>query len=359
MTEKKETGQGSNPVPVIGKCLCGGSLPEIEIYSQGVRVRGSATFKGGRPPDRKAGDIKGWSASSRRNMREFLLVNSVPTGWKTYSLTLTVPALPVGSASPCIDRDGACYLWKRFSDWLQKKGHVAVWRLEIQPRTSTKREDIRGIEQPHWHLIAAAPPLCGIGFSAACDFWLSLLGDRGKVYGASDRCAVGEWCEGWSEAQTRYLFDHASKAKALQVANGWGRHWGVVNRKKFVKENPEIVRLGSIEKRVKFWRIMRKIHSRRVPDRRAVGGIPWQVVQAKEEKAGTRLYWMGDTWLCRGWWGWPSLPPLSDRLVICSKMGKAKKNIWAMRKRNSKRGLAGQWFGSAGSRQALEWVNRS
>lgn len=328
----------------------------IRLNGRGMRVHLNNPRFFISPPDGR-GKVKGWSASSRRRFRDTLLLNTAPDGWQAYSLTLTVPALPVGSPSPCISRDDALKLWHDFSRRLSDAGHLAIWRLEIQSRLKTYRDDIRGIPQPHWHVIGACPPDYKAMYWVQ-DTWLRLLGDRGKVDGAKSYAVDAEWCSSWSDGQLRYLYDHASKSKAEQIADGWGRHWGVIGRKHLVKDQGEIYRL-SYRQTVELWRLVRRLHRRRVPDPRGRGGVNWANMTLHPCHGGTDVKWFGGSWLFQGI-SPAELMQRSNRLEaerrITRLQGLNRGNVWALRGGRNMRGIAGQWFGAAGVGACLQWV---
>jgi hypothetical protein len=61
---------------------------------------------------------------------------------------------------------------------------------------------------------------------------------RSEIFGASDH-AVHVEPEGGRSTWFRYLQDHASKRKQAQVAgDDWGRHWGIIGRRRFVRVVP-------------------------------------------------------------------------------------------------------------------------
>jgi len=357
----------------VQRMKAGTRLHEVRVYSQGLRVKGFAS-PNCRPPShvREEGDIKGWSIASRRRMREWLLTHRAPDGWITFALTLTVPPLPEGSENPCITLAESRDMWKRMQVWFNDNGLLVVWRLEIQPRLTTDRADIRGIPQPHWHVIGAAMPDERTGaeppesagstrlLAGIREAWFRTLGARSRVFGADKRAVLAELTTDWTESQMRYLFDHSSKAKASQVAQGWGRHWGIIGRRFAVDENPEVLNLTD-RQRVELWRILRRLHSRRVPDRRSCWGIPWQCVcEVWNLPRGTGLIFRNGSkfirHVCEGWHSWPDLPPVQDRKEIARAFGVFHDNVWALRISHNRRGAAGQWFGGEGCRKALAWV---
>lgn len=322
-------------------------MSEVALYVEGIEVKGSATYTKGVPPERTAGDIGGWSLGSRRRLRQFLMRHQVPDGYKCFGADLTVPALPCGTPNPCVDQIEWEGIFKRFRMRCDRAGLCMVWRQEVQPRTETKRDDIRGIEQPHLHIIGGAPE--NLNLSEISKHWLECLGDRGKVYGAADRAANVSDCADWSSQRRRYLFDHASKAKLVQIAKGWGKHWGVTNRKTWVHDIPKIVGMNPRES-VWFLRFLRRLTVRRVPDRRASGGISWSGSSSEPDfiphigkRQGVDFVFMGGTIFCEGWNGHGPVP-LKVKQHICRCLGAAKKNVWSLKLGKCNR-KAGQFFG--------------
>lgn len=363
---RNEKGDGGshpqNAVGVIAAFLKASNraiVAEVTLNGQGGRARWVGKPKGRKVGGGKRGAVKGWSLASRRRMRDLLMANNAPSEWVPYDLTLTVPPMPEGHPSPCIGVPEAVKVWHGFCDVLNKRGHVAVWRLEVQPRTDTKRQDIRGIEQPHWHLIGACPSATESGlrdyFKGA---WASVLGERSKVPGYDKNGVVLRLTEGWPDARRRYLFDHSSKAKALQVAVGWGRHWGVIGRRHLVKDDGEKHGLTAIEE-ARFCRIMRRLHCRRVVDWRGVGGVNWnnESLAVEDLRGGFKVSGLGWSFFvpgesCKRLWHDAGFRREIERRVTRQE-GIKKRAVWGLKCGYKRRGFAGQWFGAAGVSLAL------
>lgn len=303
------------------------------VYKKGVRYRPVAFCGAGQtPPEREAGDIKGWSLASRRRMREWLMTHNGPDGWSAVAVDLTFPALPVGSVDPLISREDAISVFRAFGMRMMRAGWGIIWRLEVQPRTETRRKDIRGKEQPHYHCIGTCPP--GVDPDTARSSWLAVLGSRGAVRGAGDHAARVAVCDDWTGARIRYLHDHASKAKLEQVAVGWGRHWGVVGRRVFVEESGRRADLTRAEE-FEAARILRKLIRRRIVDPRAFGGVNWSRMEIEDKRGGFRVSGIG--------WGFFVAGGCSNRLQhdrayrreierrIVRVEGAARRNVWALR----------------------------
>lgn len=211
--------------------------------------------------DSKRGEISGWSSASRRRMRETLLTLAPPVGWGVYGVTLTVAGSPL---SPGDSRQ----LWDRFRQKFGRLGECsAVWRLELQERGAC-----------HWHCIFFTPKKLMELHVALFKSWAALLDKfgpdeyitpagvlksvpcRSQHDGFFRRAidvvdgsqSVGAWL--------RYLCDHASKSKQLQVCDWAGfRHWGILGRKnlKPVKASESIYL--NARQRIAFCRCMARL----------------------------------------------------------------------------------------------------
>jgi hypothetical protein len=328
MTDKERAGEGCSPLPARSSRNVD-MIPEVTIYGKGLKLRGGVGNPNAHtPPERKEGDIKGWSAASRRRMREYIMTHEAPQGWQTLAVDLTVPALPFGLDDSTISREGAVKLFGMFCDRLNRGNFGAVWRLEIQPRNNTSRLDLQGIPQPHWHCMVIAP--FDTDPEAISRLWHDALGVRSKVKGAKKHACRVVCCDGWQAARVRYLIDHSTKHKAEQIACGWGRHWGVVGRSLFIEDKGTPVDLDPV---AGIWlrRLLRRGLRRRVVDRRAQGGIPWDCgVVVTPYPIGAQVDYMGGRLMVPGWDG-QGVPSVEDRRKICRALGVAKKNVWALK----------------------------
>jgi hypothetical protein len=318
-------------------------IPEVTLFRKGLKLRGGVgNPNGGEPPERKEGDVKGWSTASRRRMREWIMRHDPPEGWQTLAVDLTFPPMPRGHPAVTVSQAEALRIYGAFCDRMNKLGVGFVWRLEIQPRKNADRDDVRGIPQPHYHCIMIAPRC--INGAVVVDHWLSALGDRGKVKGAKTHAVEVKNCDGWETARQRYLIDHSTKHKAEQIACGWGRHWGVVGRALYVEDKGTPVDLDPV---AGIWlrRLLRRGLRRRVVDRRAHGGIPWGCgVEVTPYPVGAQVDFLGGRVLCVGWDG-QGLPPVVDRRKLCRALGSVKKNVWALKLAHS-RTQTGHRFGA-------------
>lgn len=101
-----------------------------------------------------------------------------------------------------------------------------------------------------------------------------LFGHRVETVMNSDdlkKFSISNWPEGWiysvhvqegggRGAWLRYLQDHATKSKQEQIAEGFGRHWGVVGREKFMELNYEREQGFSCAKSYYlFWRAFHRL----------------------------------------------------------------------------------------------------
>ena len=321
------------------------------VYKKGVRYRPAGmTWAGQLPPEREAGDIKGWSLASRRRMREWLMTHNGPEGWSSVAVDLTFPALPVGSPDVVITRQDAISVFRAFAMRLTRAGWGLVWRLEVQPRKDTKRADLRGIPQPHYHCIGVCPP--GVDPMSSRDHWLAVLGPRGAVRGAADHAARVAVCDDWTGARIRYLHDHASKAKLDQIAVGWGRHWGVIGRGRFEEESGRRINLSWGEEK-EAARILRKLIRRRIVDPNAAGGVNWSRIEIEEKRGGFRVCGIGwGFWVAGGSFDRVQHDPafrLEVERRIVRVEGAARRNVWALRLSRG-RSPVGWRFGVDGER---------
>ena len=114
-------------------------------------------------------------------------------------------------------------------------------------------------------------------------------------------------------AWLRYLQDHATKAKQEQIAEGFGRHWGVVGRTKFVELQPDGEKVFSCrESYFRFWRayhrLTRPVMSYRIRREKTGGKF------AGRPFGGKSLGWSSS----RGIYGtsvWYSRPATVERLM--------------------------------------------
>jgi hypothetical protein len=203
----------------------------------------------------KRGVVSGWSKHSRIRLRNFLLTHSAPGD--CFAVTLTVPG-------DILDSDSWFDLSKRFWSRVQKLGYPSVWRIELQER-----------KQPHLHVVTFGS---GSGESMGV-LWRLLVRDlppvsfRSKSHhvvtcsrmaldGAFEHCVIVEPCEGSAVNWWRYLCDHTSKRKQVQL--GWkGRQWGVVHRKGFNSLVPDTVSLN-LSQWFQFMRLLRRLTKSKV-----------------------------------------------------------------------------------------------
>jgi len=285
----------------------------IVYYPDGVMVRGlrinGKAGKGG-----KRGTIKGWSRSSRRRSREFLLFNHIPEdSFSVMGVTLTIPG-PVPSVEESKD------LWKDWCNRQQMEGWCLFWRLEVQQRGSM-----------HWHLLCGVPRIVPDPQAALRKSWMSALermpvvklkkGDKypcpgfkgAIIYGESTRndwpfaekyAVHSELSDAQGGSWKRYLQDHATKAKQEQIAEGIGRHWGVVGRKHFVRREHDGVDKLSDKAFARFLRAYQRLCTPVRRNKRVFKPCPFG------KRLGSRVR--------RGSWGssvWYSNPDTVKKLV--------------------------------------------
>lgn len=182
--------------------------PEIPVKSGGGR----------------RGKIGGFSRSSRRRLRDFLLLADFPEYLEPWAITLTIPGAII---TPEDNRK----IFKAFSQNLRDAQIPSVWRLEVQGRG-----------QPHFHMIAGLGDRGEVAWMR--DAWLRSLRKIGKcpasdlfrdeLPGAREYAFFAESFDG-SGSWLRYISDHASKA-SYQEADGFGKHWGVICRSRFLSQ---------------------------------------------------------------------------------------------------------------------------
>lgn len=200
----------------------------IKIFKNGILVRREGKVKSGSIGS-KRGSVDGFSLSSRRRMREFLLCRSVK-GSMLYGVTLTIPS-PLDELKTeeenrakrekiflkfrvCLQRFFV-YFKRRFPD------SACVWRIEIQQNA-----------MPHLHIVSYH-----FSFVSTSDYlslWFSCISGVFSIPSLLNfsRYAVKVDLLDGRIAAFRYVCDHGSKHKRSQL--GWiGRQWGVLNRSRF------------------------------------------------------------------------------------------------------------------------------
>jgi hypothetical protein len=230
----------------------------VLLVAPKIKAPGNNGMRGNR------GEIKGWSKSSRHRLRMWMLTHApADPDALLLSCTYTVPG-------PALAPAAARRLWNLFSkNQCVRCGVGAIWRLEVQERGAA-----------HWHCLMIFPPSAVSRFFpgfpvesreqvavlapiVARMMWhnalkafgpetfadphvmkygrvISSVGSRMEIPGAERHSAkVERMPESNQIAWLRYLQDHASKAKQGQIAQGFGRHWGVIGRKQFREVLPD------------------------------------------------------------------------------------------------------------------------
>ena len=222
---------------------------QVEIHRQGVALQGA--IMPGNPSGKgggERGEITTLSAASRRRLREALLTHYPPEGWMLGGFTITIPG-PV--MTPVESRK----LWNGYCLKCHKEGWGMIWRMEVQARGAM-----------HWHGNAIAP--CVSRFDSIPpaawlqlrmrDLWLGclaalpevehvtkngrwIMATRDCLPGAFERACCVEWRESIQAEPAiadsrwlRYLNDHATKTQQTPTGEGYGRHWGIVGRGRWV-----------------------------------------------------------------------------------------------------------------------------
>jgi hypothetical protein len=173
-----------------------------------------------------------------------MLTLKAPAGHVLYSSSFTIPG-------PILEKEESKALWADFCRVIERADGGMVWRVELQER-----------KQAHWHTLILLPEgfdgRPGRASNAVWEIdqmWHKMLHDlpvlpsymtrrldgefreyvnihREQLPGARVRSARTQKCDN-DGAWLRYLNDHTTKAKQSQIAYGWGRHWGIVGRKRF------------------------------------------------------------------------------------------------------------------------------
>lgn len=217
-----------------------GKCNSIKLYAQGVQLYKKPITQRAMSGGGVRGDIVGWSAASRRRMREYMITHSPPDGMHVCGVTLTIPG-------PTMEPERAKSVFASFCHNIEKNGDCAVWRLEIQERG-----------QLHWHLICGTKHPADVVMewqdciralgpetfnpphvSVKCIY--TTVENRMCIFGASEH-SVNLQQGGDRGSWLRYMQDHTTKAKQEQIAVGVGRHWGVIGRKRFVSLLPDLDR---------------------------------------------------------------------------------------------------------------------
>lgn len=271
---------------------------KIEFYADGVATVaphvGNPKGKGA-PPRSKIG---GWSMSSRRRMREFMLTHELPENYRGFNCTFTIPGPP-------LPPDKIKQLKNTWAVYFRRAGVVAIWRAEVQERGSLHYhmlaglplmdiegmpEDLRGeytdlkgsqllktlwlkslssLGSIEWfcvnqyvegQTIPETPEGCSrvevkdsvtdrpMVFDVTLNKPESMLGvsrwqshnptDLSKWVGAEKYAADVQAFSTLHGAWKRYMNDHTSKAKQAQIGENIGRHWGVIGKKAFNDLSP-------------------------------------------------------------------------------------------------------------------------
>lgn len=238
----------------------------------------------------KRGKISGWSKSSRRRMRDYMIKHSALPGWSMWGVSFTIPGQPPSSCVSTLTYTDLKEFWRRFTEWIKNQGWGMIWRLELQERG-----------MPHWHCLLIVPfndhewldaklrakfayymdkclkpPLYEYrktitardGTTVYC--W-SVVGrlchttvpsfSRSQWDGEEHQVDLSDKDKGGEGAWLRYLQDHASKHKQEQIGVDVGRHWGVVGRRVFVELKPLTIAPTSKKAYFRVRRWMRRLRS--------------------------------------------------------------------------------------------------
>jgi len=107
--------------------------------------------------------------------------------------------------------------------------------------------------------------------------------DRGDIHGATKHAFASEQ-KGNELAWTRYMLDHASKSKQEQVAEGYGRHWGVFGRKIYEETDAFYLVLPDWQ-----WHAFRRAYERLCSPQMRKKGVPFgkAISHRKRARRGT------------------------------------------------------------------------
>lgn len=166
------------------------------------------------------GNIKGFSASSRRRLKTALISYDAPQGWHRYGICFTVP----GQVDNWMDDWLATV--ERFRTALTRGmwNHAGIYRVELQTRGMPHIHAIMWTDAPTWEF----------GAIEISSMWQKSL--KGWVIDGKscfDRFLHGitvKWDEVTRDDSIRYLFDHTTKSKQAQLGYT-GKQWGFWCRK--------------------------------------------------------------------------------------------------------------------------------
>jgi hypothetical protein len=191
-------------------------------------------------------------------LRRALLSLQPPSDFTEWAVTLTVPGHVVKP-----ERYKA--MWSEFALKLCKRGWAAIWRVEVQARGALHWHVVLHLP-PHaapdeatqlWHEILSRPELVGVRKKPTEDDpepeW-EVYDSRMEVPGAVRYSARVDESDG-SARWWRYLCDHTSKTKQEQIGEGIGRHWGIIGRKRYGMQHPDVQRVSDAV----FFRVLRSL----------------------------------------------------------------------------------------------------
>lgn len=207
---------------------------------------------GGHGPGGKRGKIKSWTFASRRRFREFMLTNRPVDGHGVYDVTLTIPG-------DVVEVPEMKAIWQRWKMAVVRGEMSCIWRLEVQQRG-----------QPHWHCLMGCPESVPLKmgkmvFQERCvpwivSTWLRCLGlERSCRIGAMAHSVHIKSGDEGNARWLRYMADHASKGKQAQMADGFGKHWGVIGRAFLIPARPIL----EMELPRRTWSILLRLLRRR------------------------------------------------------------------------------------------------
>lgn len=223
---------------IITQAKKGRQLALIAVYEHGIHVpspiRGTSTGTGGGGDNHKRGEITGFSAASRRRMRQAMLTKYIP-GADLVGITCTVPWQGT-DFEPLMDEFRECVHRFRTAFVRRFPKSAAIYRVELQERGA-----------PHLHalvwmaaedLAALLPCACRGAAEAAgalaadklSELWRRAVVDlhHGSLRAFEEHGTKVESIKS-AGAMFRYLADHASKHKQAQLGYK-GKQWGIIGR---------------------------------------------------------------------------------------------------------------------------------
>lgn len=242
----------------------------IRVYPFGIHIDGptkgqSFPNRGGGGPDRKRGEITGFSAAARRRMRDAMLSRWIP-GAYLVGVTFTVPWRGT-NFQPLLDEFRAC--WHRFGIAFRRRfDHSAIiYRVELQQRGAPHIHALCWLHPLDAAAAMGAPvaPVVADGVYKAADgffreMWVNSVKNlhRGSLRHFRKHGVKVEPIRN-AGAMFRYLADHASKHKQAQLGYK-GKQWGIVGEGNLERRDSVLLpSFDSFKHEAIFNRLLRKV----------------------------------------------------------------------------------------------------